>query len=245
MSDSHPNPDRRIDNQSNRSSTIRHSKDDALSDREYQQLLEGCYELDSGYYRLEARLIVLLTGRLGLRVGELTHLHEDWINWRRRMIEIPAHDPCTDGRDGGICGNCRQLAKQRVEHNDDVDLEQALTERWKSKTGAAAREIPFDFDPRVGLAIERYFDEYTAYQGSLSAVHRRLDRVIEQVPALQENNIYPHALRATAASYHASRGLEAINLQAMMGWADLSTAHRYVRRSGDRTRRALHATHSR
>jgi integrase len=247
MSNSHSGTDRRIGSHSNRQSP-RHSKDDALDDREFQRLLEACYRLDDDYYQLETRTIVLLTGRLGLRVGELTHLDESWINWRDRMLEIPRYDPCTNGRNGGVCGHCTQLAKQQVAHSGEdeaLDLETALKQRWQSKTEAAAREIPFDFDPRVELALEHYFDRFDQYQGSHSAVHRRLDRAAERVDGLDADAIYPHCLRATAASYHASRGLDALALQALLGWADLSTAHRYVRRSGTRTRRALNATHSR
>lgn len=229
----------------NNRSAPRHSADDALEDREFQLLLEGCYQLDDDYFALEARLAVLLTGRLGLRVGELIHLQESWIDWRKRMIEIPQHHPCQKGKDGGPCGSCRQAAKQRVKYNDDVSLDEALRHRWEPKTDAAARSVPFDHDPKVEIVIERYFERFSEFQGSHSAVHRRLDRACEQVDELDGSSIYPHALRATAASYHASQGLGALALQALMGWADLSTAHRYVRRSGDRTRKALQAAHSR
>jgi len=223
----------------------RHSKDDALESREYQFLLEGCYQLDDDYFSLEARLVVLLTGRLGMRVGELIHLQEDWIDWRDRMIRIPDYHPCSKGKDGGICGHCRQLAQQQVKHNDDLDLEEALRHRWQPKTDAAARSIPFDHDARVEIAIEQYFDKYDEFQGSHSVAHRRITRAAEQIDELDEDSIYPHALRATAASYLASQGIDTIALQSMLGWSQLSTAQRYVRRSGDRTRKALQAAHSR
>jgi hypothetical protein len=56
-------------------------------------------------------MIAFVLGCLGLRSGELCHLHRDWIDWRRRMIEIPALTDCHKGKDGGICGSCRQAAK--------------------------------------------------------------------------------------------------------------------------------------
>lgn len=223
--------------------SIRHSADDALEDREYQLLLEGTYELRDGW-DLETRLTVLVLGRLGLRVGELVHMTAEWIDWRRRMIQIPRYDRCTKGRDGGPCGYCHQLAEQEVTHNDALTMDEALAHRWQSKTDAAARSVPFDFDARVEIAVERYFDERDAFGTSKSGVNRRLAKAIDHVDELDTGDIYPHCLRATAASYHASRGLDAISLQSLMGWADLSTAHRYVRRSGDRTRKALQATHS-
>jgi len=231
-------------NRRNGTETPRHSADDALDDRAYQELLEATYKLDD-YYGLETRLIVLGCGRLGLRVGELIHMREEWINWRRRMIEIPRRDPCSKGRDGGICGYCRQLAEQQAKHNDDVSLEKALQVRWRAKTDAAARSIPFDFHPKSEIVLEQYFDRFPAFQTSKSGVNRRLERALKHVDGLSSDDVYPHWLRATAASHHASRGLDAISLQSLLGWADLSTSHRYVRRSGDRTRRALQSIHSR
>lgn len=243
MSTYTPN-DQKYSQNTTSSGTVRNSADDALEDRAYQLLLESTYQLKEPY-DLESRFTVLVLGRLGLRVGEMIHMEESWIDWRQRMIRIPYHEPCHKGQDGGPCGYCRQLARQREENNDDVSFEDALGERWSAKTEAAARSVPFDFDPRVEIVVERYFDECDAVHISKSAVNRRINKCAELVPEVQDLNIYPHCLRATAASYHASRGLDAISLQSLLGWADLSTAHRYVRRSGDRTRRALNATHSR
>lgn len=244
MSKSYASDHRSVGNERTTAANTRHSKDDALEDREYQLLLEGCHELDD-YFALEARLIVLCAGRLGMRIGELIHMRESWIDRRRRMIQIPAREPCSKGKNGGVCGYCRQLAVQEAKHNDGLDEETAVANRWTPKTDAAVRSIPFDFDPRCEIVIERYFDRFDEFQGSHSAVRRRLDKAVEQVDELQDRRIYPHCLRATAGSHHSSRGLDAISLQSLMGWADLSTAHRYVRRSGDRTRRALQATYSR
>jgi len=224
-------------------STPRNSADDALEDREFQLLLEASHELDE-YYDLETRTIVLTLGRLGLRVGELIHMDESWIDWRRRMIQIPQYDRCEKGRDGGPCGYCRQLAEQQANHNEGLTPDEALARRWQSKTDAAARSIPYDFDSRIEITLERYFEQFDEFQTSKSGVDRRLAKAVEHVDTLNIQQIYPHCLRATAASYHASRGLDAISLQSLMGWADLSTAHRYVRRSGDRTRKALQSVHS-
>jgi integrase len=236
MSTYHPNEQRCT-------GTPRNSADDALEDREFQLLLEGSYQLPD-WQALETRLIVLALGRLGMRVGELIHMREEWVDWRRRMIEIPRYEPCTKGQDGGVCGYCKQLAEQQANHNDHLSYEEALGRRWRAKTDSAARSVPFDFDARAEICIERYFDGRDEFGTSKSGVNRRLDKAISYSDELDPDSIYPHCLRATAASYHASRGLDAISLQSLMGWADLSTAHRYVRRSGDRTRKALQAAHS-
>jgi len=215
-----------------------HSKEDALSDREFELLVEGTYEMGD-YYALEARFVCLVAGRLGLRAGEIVHMTEEWIDWRRRMIVIPAHEPCGKGRDGGLCGYCRQLAEQRAEHNADVSIDEALAERWTPKTKAAAREVPFDAHPRAELVVEAYFDRFHAFQTSKTGLNRRLNRAAEKADGLCPDDVRPHGLRATAATYFASRGLDVIALQSMFGWANLSTARNYLARSGENTARAI------
>jgi integrase len=228
----------------NRSNTTRHTKEDALSDREYQLLLEGCSKMRD-YYGFQARFVALVAGRLGMRAGEIAHMREDWVDWRRNMVVVPRHEPCEKGKDGGPCGYCRQQAQQRVEHNDDLALDDALAYSWSAKTDAAAREIPFDFDPRVSLAVERFFEKYDEYPTSRQSVNRRVTKAAETAPQLDATDVYPHALRATAATFHAARGLDVLPLQAMFGWADLSTAQNYIQKSGENTARALHGIHSR
>jgi len=69
-------------------SKVRHSKEDALGQREFQLLLEGAQKMRD-YYGQQARFIILVGGRLGLRKGEIAHMSEEWIDWRRSMIDIP------------------------------------------------------------------------------------------------------------------------------------------------------------
>jgi integrase len=166
-------------------------------------------------------------------------MREEWIDWRRRMIVIPGSQHCISGRDGDICGSCRQAAKQMAEHNEDITQAEAEKQMWRPKTSAAAREVPFDVSPRAELVIERYFDRFDEFQTSQSGLGRRVKSAAEHADALDPDEIYPHCLRATAATRFASRGLDVIALQAMFGWANLSTAHNYIRRSGENTARAI------
>lgn len=221
----------------------RHSKEDALNQREFQLLLEGAMKLDD-YYAQQARFVILVGGRLGLRRGEMSHMEEDWIHWRRNMIEIPRHEPCDRGRGGGICGYCRNQANQRAEHNRELSVEKAEQMQWKAKTDEAAREVPFGFDPRVSLCIERFFEQYDKWPCSSQAINRRLNKAAEAAEEVGPDDVYPHCLRATAASFHAARGLDVIPLQSLMGWAQVSTAHNYVKKSGENTKRALHYAHN-
>lgn len=225
-------------------SAVKHTKEDALGDREYQLLLEGTGKMRD-YYGFQARFVCLVAGRLGMRAGEIAHLKSEWVDWRRNMIVVPRHEPCEKGKDGGPCGYCKSCARQRVEHNDELTFEDALEYSWSAKTDAAAREIPFDFDPRVSLAVERFFEKYDEFPVSRQAVNRRVTKAAETAPQLDASEVYPHCLRATAATFHAARGLDVLPLQAMFGWADLSTAQNYIQKSGENTARALHGIHSR
>lgn len=223
-----------------RTDSTAHSKDDALSERQFERLYGASYRLDDDYFELETRLILLLAGRMGLRAGEIVHMRESWIDWQDEMIRIPRWQPCEKGRDGGPCGHCRQMARQMVECNDDLSLEEALAKRWSPKTASGARELPFDRYVRVGLALEDYFDRYDEFMASQTAVNRRVNRLAEMVEVVDSETTYPHCLRATAATELATE-LDAIGLKQFMGWAGIEVALRYIQESGRRTRRMLRA----
>lgn len=71
-----------------RTSKVRHTKEDSLSDLEFEQLYNASFQLDP-LTDLEARFVLLVGGRLGLRRGEIAHIRSDWIDWRKRRIDIP------------------------------------------------------------------------------------------------------------------------------------------------------------
>lgn len=216
----------------------RHSHQAALTDTEYEQLLTACDQLDEPY-QTEARFAVIATGRLGLRGGELAHLSKDWINWDRSQIEIPAYDACTNGTHGGVCGYCKQQAALAVENNDDLDMETAVSQRWNPKTDHAVRAVPFDFNDRVRKIVSDFFWTHNGWEHSRSTVNRRVKRAARQAGV----DVFPHALRATAATYHAYQGVPPVALQNLFGWARLATAQKYIRLSGSATSAALRAAH--
>lgn len=223
-----------------RSSGVTHSKDHALSDIEFERLVEKSYELKK-YHDLESRLILFACGRLGMRLGELTHMEADWIDWRKERINIPLHQPCTRGTDGGRCGQCRQNAKQMADYNDDITFEEALGMMWSPKTEAAARSIPFGFSARCRIIIERYFTKFDRWMYSSSVVGRRIDWLVEKTDEVDQ--CHPHALRSTAATHHAGRGVDMLALQSFMGWADLQTAKKYIAGSAENVDHKLRLAH--
>lgn len=216
----------------------RHSKEDALSDFDFELLYEGAQRLPDMHYALQCMFVIIVAGRLGLRRSEISHMRESWVDWDDRMIRIPRHQDCE-------CGDCRQKAEQSADHNHVVDFQEALDYRWHPKTEMSVREIPFGFDTRIELVMERFFEKYDEFPHSVMAVTRRVNRAAENAQGLDEKNVYPHSLRATAASFHAGRGLGVVPLQSMFGWCNLATPMKYVKHSGKNTARELERTHMR
>ena len=227
-------------------SDITHSKENALSEREFELLLEGAKELsrEDYYHDPDPEMVVFVLGRLGLRRGELCHLEESWIDWREQRIEIPAHSPCDRGVNGQVCGDCRQSARQRVEYSDGtLDFEQACKWMWTPKTEAGVRRVYFGHSTRAQLYLERYFapDAYTRFEASGSAVSRRVDRAADLEPELDPDDVHPHCLRATAASKFSSQ-LDIYGLKQIMGWEQLATSQAYIARNDESTAHQLDAT---
>jgi integrase len=213
---------------------VHHSREDALGEAEFEALLDVASELEPPY-AAEATWILIGGGRLGMRAGELCHAKRSWVNWERKQIKIPRHESCD-------CAYCRERAEVSARRLDR-DPDEVFDEYWQPKTMDSARTIPFDFDDEVEALVTAFFDEYEQYEHSRASVNRRVDRLAEAA-GVDSDTIYPHALRATAATYHAYRGLSAVPLQSLLGWAQMSTAQKYIRHSGGATARALRDAHS-
>jgi integrase len=225
------------------SDSCRHSREAALTEREFELLYEASHRLDQPY-RLEAQFVITAAGRLGFRAGEIAHMRRSWVDMNTQMIHVPRHDPCDKGRDGGVCGYCVRSAEDKAAHGP-ISREEALQTRWHPKTQNSVRKVPYGFDARTEIVIERFFTEYKRYPRSRLSVNRRVDRVAEECAELDTDAIFPHGLRATAATHHVARGLAPAPLQAMFGWAKMQTAEKYLQTSGDRTDRALRQIYSR
>jgi len=239
--------------------TREHSREDAITAKEWHRLIQETYNIKKDETALECRMILVCCGRLGLRAGEITHLEQKWINWNEKKIQIPKYSNCTKGENQEVCGYCRNRAKDNLESNNltqeeaveaiiehenldseeeiinkaqkliqevNVDLQDMIKQSWSPKTLSSARKIPFDFNPLLEIIIENFFDEFNSFNKSFATVHRRLDKVVEMSNI--EKNIYPHALRATAASHQASRDISIYSLMSFMGWTDPATARVYI-----------------
>lgn len=253
-----------------RTSSTTHSKEDALEDIEFERMFRATDDLKP-YYGEQAEFLMLILGRLGMRRGEVAHMREDWIDWRKKSIIIPYQQDCHKARDGnGICGACRQLAGQRaetrnsnmiddwyrglqdddrIEPGHDVQPSEFYTSgdfedrMWVAKTDAAAREVYFGFSARIELYIESFFDKYDAWPLSAQAINRRVNRVAEHTDGMTKEDVRPHSLRATAATHNAGRGLDMEGLMQHFGWANYTTARVYLARNPKNTARQLDSIH--
>lgn len=223
---------------------VRHAKDDAPTEREFELLYQASHAL-SGGFAVQARFVLLVGGRLGLRAGEIAHFREEWVDWNRSRIEIPAHESCSKGRDGGICGYCEQLAQERANRNPGVTLERAREQRWHPKTNNGVRSVPFDWSERAELVLEQFCERWSEFPHCRKVVNRRVRRLAKATDGFDPDDIYPHALRSHSATYHAGRGVGALALKAFHGWASLQTAQLYLSESPANTQRSLRAAHSR
>jgi integrase len=219
------------------------TREKALTEREFERLLIGAMRIEDAEKSMETRAMLLIGGRMGLRPGEVTHIDASWVNHRREMLSIPDHDPCSKGQGGVPCGYCRQAAEQQADRDDDKSFESVVEEYWNPKTEAAVRDVPFGWDQRISVAIEWLIENHGGWPYSFSTLQRRLNTALELADGLDEDSTTLHGLRATAASYHAGRGLDAGPLQSMFGWRDLSTARNYIAVDGEMTARALGEVH--
>lgn len=144
----------------------RQTKESALDPTEYEHLFHTTFGMDE-YYGLQCRFILVVAGRLGLRRGELTHMKESWIDWRRHRIEIPSHEECDKGRNGGPCGHCRQCAESEARHAVKAAAEDLVERRETTESpkrerllDRAAAELLLEPDHVLGLVGDRdTFDE--------------------------------------------------------------------------------------
>ena len=93
----------------------KHSHEKAIDEQTFDRLYEASGEL-AHPFDAECAFVLVATGRLGMRAGEVCHLRESWVNWQKNMIEIPSFDPCDKGEDGGPCHYCQDMAQQSADH---------------------------------------------------------------------------------------------------------------------------------
>jgi len=130
----------------------------------------------------------------------------------------------------------KTIAENKFTSNS-ITFDEALEKRWSPKTQNSARSIPYDFDVRVQLVFENFFEKYSVFPKSKCTLNRRISTVVDKSPI--EETVYPHSLRATAAMLHAARDVSPYSLMSTMGWETLETARAYIGSSDTSAAREL------
>lgn len=209
--------------------------EDAPSPREYGCLKRAAKNkvkkagMEDDLFRLECTFMLRVMGELGLRAGELTHITEEWIDFTENKIYIQGFDKCEFGKDGGPCGYCMKQARRSAEAHDDLSLGKAVQNRWEPKGQNAIREISFGWDKSLVELIHHFFEENSHIHCSRCTINRRIDKIAEHCKWVDVEDIYPHALRAHAAMYHARKGMRAYHLTEFMGWGNIEGAMPYIK----------------
>lgn len=153
------------------------------------------------------KLSVRLLGRFGLRCGELAHLNPSWVSPQSGTLTVPLRCVCT------VC--------------------QARERPWRCKKPASHRALPVAADPQTWDALMVFFGRYSTPEETIvseRAVHKLVKTLADRAMLFQR--VFPHALRATAASTFARQGANEAQLCGLMGWEDLASARPYVQASG-------------
>jgi helix-turn-helix protein len=202
------------------------SPDDALSPEGFYSLYLGGLTIEDERRKREACYVLLLVGRLGLRVDELTHLHDGWIDYSRGEIHVPARDPCA-------CRRCWQRARDRKREGDSRSLEAIVGEEFWSPPGgsAASRTLAFGWSHRLTAAIDGVLADSEYFDADRAYIEDLVDAAAENAWELGPDAVSLDGLRATAAEFLATAGFGPRRLADLLV-VDEATAGAFARVGG-------------
>ena len=208
---------------------------DALSPEGFYSLYLGGLTLESETRRRDACYVITLVGRLGLRPEEVTHLHEDWIDWERGEVQVPARDPCA-------CRHCFAEARRRKEETGtDRSVEEIVGETyWSPPDGASgARTIPFGWSRRLTAAIDGVLGEAPYLDTDVAGIEQILTEAAANAWELDTESITTDTLRASAAEFLATAGFGPRRLADLLA-LDEETSGEFARVGGGELREYLY-----
>ena len=190
--------------------SIKHSKDNALEDKEKQELLNAVKNLKvKSETKDRYEVLIHLMMNAGLRVSESLQVRESWFNDVEdgMLLNIPSKD--------------RDLFNMKRD--------------WKPKTLAGKREVIF-IDKSIGEKVRSYF----IHKKKIGFSRQRAGQIIRMLGiTIGKPKLHPHALRSTYANMLVYQGVNASTLCYYMGWNNLNTAINYVKTSNIAARKDL------
>ena len=173
---------------------LRSAKEDALNHVEADILLAACQDLLDN-------LTIGLPLYTGMRIGEIQHLKQSWLDWDKGIITMPARQECQ-------CYECRKWRN----------------EVWSPKTEAGQRSLV------IVPELEQYLRQLgDGINRSRQALEQRFERIRRRSGL--HKVCYPHALRASFATNLSEAGISAPSLCYLLGWESLQTAESYIQSS--------------
>ena len=138
----------------------------------------------------------------GLRVSEALHVRAGWIqkSGATTSIHIPERMDCQ-------CWDCKGRGF------------------WQPKSKSGSRIVPL---------VDKLEPIVTGFYATNTGIDRTRQTAWVYVKdtairaGISPAAIFPHALRATAATYFASKGFTATELCYMLGWSDIAMASHYI-----------------
>lgn len=200
------------------------ARDDALSEEDFNRLIKTSERSDQP---LENKFILLMAGRLGLRVGEIAHIKSGWFDFENKMLTIPKHEPCD-------CYYCKRRFKKRKKNKETDIIKEVKEEQWQPKTKHAPRSIPFGFNSELERISKKMMEKYGECPFSVGTINKKIVKLGKMVGL---ENVYPQALRSTAANKFAYDNVSPKTLQTIMGWGKLGMADVYIANSGIRAKK--------
>jgi len=221
----------------------------------------GALRIDNRARRLIACYVILLAGRLGMRLQEIQHLRESWIDWKRGEICIPSFDPCgcsrcwvgalnVWGRKGlkelqesgewesgiswkNLTAEEREEVTERAEFCTPENLQEVVYKtKWSPKYDRSARVIAFGWSYRITACLVTFFDEFDCLDWRQYSINRLLKEAAENADGMDPSEISAHPLRATGETFLADASVDVKMLRDLAGWQDLQTAVYYIAKSG-------------
>ncbi len=211
------------------------SPSQALSPEGVYSLYLGGLALGDEQRRRDACYAILLIGRLGLRPAELTHLHEDWIDWERGEVQVPARDPCA-------CRHCWADARTlKTDTGTDRSVSEIVSDTcWSPPDGPeGARTIPFGWSRRLTAAIHGVLGERPYLDTDTAGIEQLLTAAANNAWELDTDEITTDRLRASAGEFLATTGFGPRRLTELLA-IDEETAGAFARVGGGELREYLY-----
>lgn len=204
------------------------SPSDALSPEAFYSLYLGGLAVDDRSERLQTCYVLLGAGRLGLTPGELLHLHEGWLDWRRGEVHVPAHDPCA-------CRECWNRAQTRQQDGDQRSLAAIVAaDCWSPAAKNGERRLSFGWSRRLTAAIDGILGETQTFPGNRQTVTRLVQAAADRARGIDSEMVSVRVLRASAVAFLAEAGFGPRRLADICA-IDEATAGEFVRVNGGDT----------